>query len=609
MSNLRALFIGILMISIIPIGCNEDDPQIRITSISFDTATVEVVEGTTINLDDYLTIEGEDADQAEIVFTSDNEEVVTVSGNTLSAVGVGEAEVEATETNTNRSATIDVTVIAEVISVTGVSLDNEVLELEIGETEQLTATISPEDATNQEVEWSVEFPSDSKNSDADPTSIATVSDEGLVTAVSPGNVDIVVITKDGEFTAVASLTVTGIPVTGITLNEEAIDLEVEETFQLTATVSPSNATEQGVIWSVDFPSEAKTKESDPEDIATVSDEGLVTAVSAGDVVVTATTKDGEFTASAQVNVSNIAVTGVSISPDPISIAGSTTYQLEANISPQNAYNQGVTWELYLEEVPGDPLYDEISIAISIDASYYAEIDSETGEITTVRPCDGCGLMVMVTTDDGEFTDELPVEITYVAATSISLYPSSFTVDPGSTQQMTATISPDNATYKDVSWSLEYNMGLCDVPPVSNYASVSSEGLVTGIAAFEACNGINVIASSDNDDGVEGTANFTVNPILATGVTIVDGDGIEYGAAIELDRCDYTTYQLYVKVSPDDASDQTVTWSVTSGTGVMVNSSSGLMTLDSEGGTARITATANDGSGETDYIDVTVNPCI
>ncbi|MCL2417507.1 MAG: Ig-like domain-containing protein, partial [Bacteroidales bacterium] len=66
-----------------------------------------------------------------------------------------------------------------------------------GDSEQLTATVSPADATDQEVTWS------SSN-----TSIATVDDSGLVTAVGVGTVDIIVTTNDGEFSATSVVTVT-----------------------------------------------------------------------------------------------------------------------------------------------------------------------------------------------------------------------------------------------------------------------------------------------------------------------------------------------------------------------------------------------------------------
>ncbi|MEO9803816.1 MAG: Ig-like domain-containing protein [Reichenbachiella sp.] len=266
MKKLNSILLSALIIFSLLTSCTEDEPQIKITSFSFDAASVEVIEGTSVNLNDHLTIEGEDASKAEVSFTSDNEEVVTVDGVTLTAVGVGNATIEAIETNTNKSATIAVTVIAANIAVTGVSLNEESVALQIGQTFQLAATIAPEDATEKELIWSVEFPSEGKSNETVPSDIATVSEEGLVTAVSPGEVNVVVKTKDGDFTASTSVVISGIPVTGVTLNQNEANLEVGETVQLTATIAPENATEKGVTWSVAFPSASKNNEVAPTDI-------------------------------------------------------------------------------------------------------------------------------------------------------------------------------------------------------------------------------------------------------------------------------------------------------------------------------------------------------
>lgn len=74
------------------------------------------------------------------------------------------------------------------IGVTGVTISGSDLELNVEQTSQLTATVEPENATNKNVEW-----------ESDDTSVATVSESGLVTAVSEGVAIITVTTKDGGF--------------------------------------------------------------------------------------------------------------------------------------------------------------------------------------------------------------------------------------------------------------------------------------------------------------------------------------------------------------------------------------------------------------------------
>ncbi|MBQ9950341.1 MAG: leucine-rich repeat protein, partial [Clostridia bacterium] len=168
------------------------------------------------------------------------------------------------------------------VSVTGVTLDKTEATLEIGETVQLIATVIPEDATNKNVTW--------KSSDE---SIATVDENGLVTAISAGTVTITVTTENKGFTANCEVTVfdSTVSVTGVTLDKTEATLEIGETVQLIATVTPEDATNKNVTW----------KSSD-ESIATVDENGLVTAISAGTVTITVTTEDGGFTANCEVTV-------------------------------------------------------------------------------------------------------------------------------------------------------------------------------------------------------------------------------------------------------------------------------------------------------------------
>ena len=85
-----------------------------------------------------------------------------------------------------------------------------------------------------------------------------------------------------------------VPVSDIELSHESLDLQEGETVQLIATVIPSDATDKNVVWNSDTPS-----------VATVDQSGLVTAVSSGTAIITATAQDGGKTASCTVSVVNI----------------------------------------------------------------------------------------------------------------------------------------------------------------------------------------------------------------------------------------------------------------------------------------------------------------
>ena len=169
------------------------------------------------------------------------------------------------------------------INVTGVTLDKSTLSLEEGATGNLVATVAPTTATDKTVTYS--------SSDEE---VAKVTNAGKVTAVKAGNADITVTTKDGNKTAKCTLTVTAkqIPVTGVTLDKSTLSLEVGATETLNATVAPSNASYKAVRFT-----------SSDDAIATVDDDGLVTAVKAGTADITVETlADGSKTAKCTLTV-------------------------------------------------------------------------------------------------------------------------------------------------------------------------------------------------------------------------------------------------------------------------------------------------------------------
>ena len=169
------------------------------------------------------------------------------------------------------------------IPVQSVSLDQSQIDLEVGQTTLLTATITPLDATNKSVTWT------SSN-----TSIATVSSSGVVTAKATGQAIITVKTNDGGKKATCSVRVSAatVAVTGVRLNKTFLSMNAGDTQTLTATVTPSNATNKTVTWS-----------SSNTSIATVSSSGVVTAKVTGQATITVKTDDGGFTATCSVTVS------------------------------------------------------------------------------------------------------------------------------------------------------------------------------------------------------------------------------------------------------------------------------------------------------------------
>lgn len=168
------------------------------------------------------------------------------------------------------------------INVTGVSLNTSSITLNSGQTAQLTATITPSNATNQSLNWS------SSN-----TAIATVNSSGVVTTISEGTTTVSVSTVDGNYIASATITVSSstISVTGIAISPTTVTIEEGQTTQLTATISPSNASNKNVNWS-----------SNNTSIATVGTNGTVTGILQGTVSITVTSVDGGYSANTIITV-------------------------------------------------------------------------------------------------------------------------------------------------------------------------------------------------------------------------------------------------------------------------------------------------------------------
>ncbi|MEX0274400.1 MAG: Ig-like domain-containing protein, partial [Flavobacteriaceae bacterium] len=248
-------------------------------NVSPTSRTLEVGQTATLT----ATVEPANATNTNISWSSSDADIATVNTDGLvTAIAEGSTTITVTTDDGNFTATATITVEPATVPVTGVTVSPVNATLTEGDTQQLSASVSPSNATDMGVSWS--------SSDTD---VATVSTNGLVTAILEGNATITVTTDDGDFTATATITVEAatISVTGVTVSPVNATLTEGDTQQLSATVSPNNATDTGVSWS-----------SSDTDVATVSSNGHVTAISEGNATITVTTDDGNFTATAAITV-------------------------------------------------------------------------------------------------------------------------------------------------------------------------------------------------------------------------------------------------------------------------------------------------------------------
>ena len=153
-------------------------------------------------------------------------------------------------------------------NVTGIELSESEIELYIGDEYKLTAALLPENASDRTVTWTSDRPE-----------IAAVDANGKISALAKGTAVITATTGNG-FTAECKVTVNNPKPTAISLDAETAALAIGETIQLNALLTPDNA-EAELTWT-----------SSNDEVATVTGEGLVTAVSAGTAVITVKTDNG-----------------------------------------------------------------------------------------------------------------------------------------------------------------------------------------------------------------------------------------------------------------------------------------------------------------------------
>lgn len=216
-----------------------------------------------------------------VTWTSSNENVAVVnSGGRVTAIGVGKTTITARTVDGGYTATCEINVSKANTKVTGVRLNKTGMTLNAGETSQVRAEVLPYDATNQKVTWS-----------SNAKEIADVDQEGNITCKSAGKATITAKTEDGNYTATCVVTVkVNVPVQGVTLDRNTVEMKKDRTVNLKATITPNDATNQTISWT-----------SKDEEVAVVYD-GKIHSLKAGKTTITATTEDGKFTANCEVTV-------------------------------------------------------------------------------------------------------------------------------------------------------------------------------------------------------------------------------------------------------------------------------------------------------------------
>lgn len=347
--------------------------------------------------------------------------------------------------------------------VTTVSVSPPSATISIGGAATLQATVKDQNdnvMTGQGITWTT-----------DKGSVATVSSDGVVTGVAAGSATISAATSGKS--ASASITVTADPppppvVTTVTVSPPSASITVGGTSTLQAIVKDQNGnvmTGQSIAWTTDKPS-----------VATVNASGVVTAVAAGSATISAATSGKSGSASITVTAAPAVVTTVTVTPPSASVVAGATVSLQAVVKDQYGIvmtGQNVTW--------------------ATDKPAVATVSS-SGVVTGVA----AGSATITASSSGKSgSASITVTAPTPVVTTVTVTPPSTSVEAGSTTTLQAVVKDQNGnvmTGQAVTWTT-------DKPSI---ATVSSSGVVTGVAAGSAT----ITATSS---GKFGTSSITVTP--------------------------------------------------------------------------------------------------
>lgn len=489
------------------------------------------------------------ADDKSVSWVSSNPQIATVNptNGTVKAVSTGNAEITAIS---NDDSSIKDSYVLYVKSsaqkVTKVAVHGKPT-MGIGETYPLAYEIWPVDADIKGISWS-----------SSDKSVATVSEYGVVTAIKEGTVYIKGTAVDGSMQSAelridiskTSNKVSRIEVHGAgSLSKGSIEYLAYE-------IWPVNASEKSVSWK-----SSNTK------VATVSEYGVVNAISAGTTTITATAKDGSgVSADYTLNVSgtSVLVTALAIHGEPLMAIGSVQY-MAYEAWPVNADDKSITWKSSNTNV--------------------AKIEATNGTVTALNV--GNTVLTATANDGSGVAATFNLTVSNSAGTkkvtSLAIHGNA-TMKPNTVQYMAYEAWPVNATDKSITWTS------------SNTKVATVEGTNGTVRALT--NGTTILTAKAKD-GSGTTATFTLTVSNAT--TLVTALAIHGQSTMNKGDIQYMAYEVW----PVNADDKSVSWTSSNPGVISVNPTNGTVNAIASGD-AVLTMSANDGSGKTATFSIHVN---
>jgi uncharacterized protein YjdB len=377
------------------------------------------------------------------------------------------------------------------IDLTGEQLVDDQLSLIVGQRSAWNISL-PASATNQVVKLTSSDPSVAGFL-GEPVQTAqagvlyqqtNVTSDITVIAKTDGMSTITIETMDGAASQTIELTVTKVPVAAVELNKTNVNLELGRTEQLTATIAPAAASFKEVTWI-----------SSDEDVAVVSNTGLVTAKQLGTATITVTTNDEGKTAQAHVTVSDVRTAAISLDKSSVRLRSGETVSVTASVLPEDAKDRMLSW--------------------SIADNGVATVDQE-GIVTAVS--NGSTTLTVTANDGGATPVTIPVIVADVLNVSeVNLTPETATVEAGKSIQLSAAVVPETADNTNVTWN-------SSDPSV---AVVDASGLVTTLKAGSA-----TITVTTEDGGHTATATISSTGLLSQGKPVTPSRGADAGNAVD-----------------------------------------------------------------------------
>ena len=356
------------------------------------------------------------------------------------------------------------------ILVNRISLNKTAVTMSVATKQQIEASVSPNNATDDKVTWS-------SSNDA----VASVSSDGLVSANHVGTATITCTANDGSGVSASCEVSVMIPVTGVKLDKSSLSLFVNKEATLTATILPDNATDKTVTWT-----------SSNTDVATVSSDGKVTAKAKGTTVITCTSNDNsKASASCSLTVV-IPVASITLDKSELTLYLYEEATLTATVLPEDATNKAVEWQSDNSDVA----------AVSNDGKVTAKAEGTTTITCTAK-------------DGGGATSSCVVNV-IIRPTAIVL-PATAEVTRGETISLTPTVTPANAM-TTLTWTSDDE----------SIATVDADGVVTGVKK-----GMTFIVVK-TDNGLEAECKLTVSAPEPIAIEIPGKLSVAVGETVKVD---------------------------------------------------------------------------